>query len=120
MEQVVAEVIDPNKLLTKKGRVYLKYAAEGKTVEEMAAIEHRSLATAKSNMAAVKRDLNAGNGPSLIAIAVAKGILRISLVKAVAAFFSFTVIFSAVTGNSQEARVASQRIRNKPETEMVG
>ena len=104
MEEYIYEIIDEDGQLTRVQRDYLVRIAKGHTQKRMAADLHRSEETTKRNSKLLQKKFGATNGPSLIAIAVAKGLLKIT----VAGVTAFSIFIGVYSNNNIEARMMSR------------
>lgn len=80
MDQVVFNKAEMQEELTTTEKTYLRLLAAGMTKKEMAAELHKSEATVNSHITHIQQKLNAKNGPSIVARAIARGLLQVSLI----------------------------------------
>lgn len=109
-EQLLVEVVDPEGVLNANHKFCLKRKAMGMEDKEIAAERKRSLEWAKKNLKETREVLGAQNAPSLIAIAVARGFLKISMTSV---FVAALGIVSIAGSSDNQARVAQQRTRTR-------
>ena len=96
-----------NPILTKAETRLLPYLANGKTPRQISELRFRSLNTIRRQIESAREKLGAHNAAHLVALAIQKGILRLTV---------WLLILTAVPGfdDDQSARVG--RTRLKPTT----
>lgn len=107
MTQYNYEIVDPNNELTKTQGELIIAVGEGKAVAQIAKERHRSPETIKTQLKTLKKEIGATNAPSLIAIAVAEGLLKITTTSAFVAFFG---VYSLA--NPTEVQARNLQLRN--------
>lgn len=99
-----AEVNEDNPFLTRAESKNLPFLAEGKSPREISELRFRSLNTVRRQIESAREKLGAKNAAHLVALAIQKGILHLSV---------WLLIVVSVPGidDDQAARVGRTRLR---------